>query len=325
MFANKNRSPSRDQQAHPADTSSETAVAHTTDSPKTALPAELTITTSDDRDDNQASHNDADSTLENSDGNTDGNTSRQDSIDIPELGKQSLDEASFRYWVGRLRNNPQLLQAAVNEYLENTDPTRSRNLAALLAEVNSPLVLNAATQLTQSPDTTTQLIGLELIARLQPTNTHARNHAIDMLATQTDPTLLVATLNVFATPAQAVSGEQRQLILDHARLLTTHSDANVRALGIDTISRWSKGNSGGAATIGLNDPDSAVRAKSAASLIGVKNPSAESRQNLLLVAANKQEVKTTRQLALYALSKMPLTETERQRYEALEIEVRRTP
>lgn len=248
----------------------------------------------------------------------------QDSIDVLELGKQSLDESSFRYWVSRLRDDQNLLQAAVNEFLENSDPTRARNLAALLGEVNTPLVLNAATQLAQSSDTHSQLNGLELLARLQPTNTHARNHALDMLATQTDPDLLVATLNVFATPAQAVSADQRQLLLDHALLLSTHNDANVRALSIDTMSKWSKGGSGVAATIGLQDADSAVRAKSAASLVGVENASAESRESLLSVAANKQELKTTRQLALYALSTMPLTPEERQRYEALEIEVRRT-
>ena len=250
--------------------------------------------------------------------------SDQDSIDVLELGKRSLDESSFRYWVSRLRDNPQLLQAAVNEFLENTDPTRARNLAALLGEVNTPLVLNAATQLSQSTDTNSQLNGLELLARLQPTNTHARNHAIDMLATQTDANILVATLNVFATPAQAVSPEQRQLLLDHAQLLSTHNNANVRALSIDTMSKWSRGKSDLAASNGLQDADGAVRAKSAASLVGVENASAESRQRLLNVAANKQELKTTRQLALYALSTMPLTPEERQRYEALEIEVRRT-
>lgn len=250
--------------------------------------------------------------------------SGQDAIDVLELGKQPLDEISFRYWINRLRNNPQLLEIAVNEYLENTDSTRARNLAALLGEVNTPMVLDAATRLTQSTNTASQLNGLELLARLQPENTHARNHAIDLLATQSDPDLLVATLNVFATPAQAVSAEQRQLLVDHAQLLTTHSDANVRALGIDTISKWSRNDSGLAATIGLQDSNSAVRAKSAASLIGAKSPSAASMQGLLAVAADKQEIKTTRQLALYALSKMPLSASDRQRYEALEVEVRRT-
>ena len=217
-----------------------------------------------------------------------------------------------------------MLQSALTEYLENTDTTRARNLAAILGEVNTPLVLDAATQLSQSTDTTAQLNGLELLARLQPNNTHARNNAIDLLATQTDPLLLVATLNVFATPAQAVSAEQRQLLVDHAQLLTTHDDANVRALSISTISQWGRGNSDIAATIGLNDVDGAVRAKSAASLIGAKNPSSDARQGLLFVAANEDEPKTTRQLALYALSKMPLTESEKLQYEALEIKVRRT-
>ena len=248
----------------------------------------------------------------------------QDSIDVLELGKQPLDEVSFRYWVSRLRSDPLLLQSALTEYLENTDSTRARNLAAILGEVNSPQVLDAATQLSQSTDTTAQLNGLELLARLQPNNTHARDNSIDLLATQSDPALLVATLNVFATPAQTVSPQQRQLILDHAQLLTTHDDANVRALSISTISRWGKGNSDIAATIGLNDTDGAVRANSAASLIGVRNPSGDAREGLLFIAANEDEPKTTRQLALYALSTMPLTESEKQRYEALEVEVRRT-
>ena len=61
----------------------------------------------------------------------------QDSIDVLELGKQPLDEVSFRYWVSRLRSDPLLLQTALTEYLENTDSTRARNLAAILGEVNS--------------------------------------------------------------------------------------------------------------------------------------------------------------------------------------------
>lgn len=248
----------------------------------------------------------------------------QDSIDVLELGKESLDEVSFRYWVSRLRSNPALLQSALTEYLEDSDIVRARNLAAVLAEVNTPNVLDAAIQLSHATETSSQLAGLELLARLQPFNTHARDNAIDLLATQSDPSLLLATLNVFATPAQAVSAEQRQLLLDHARVLSTHSDANVRALGISTISKWSKDSGNLAATIGLNDPDGAVRAKSAASLINARNPSPESMQGLFTIAANKGEQKTTRQLAMLALSKMALTENDKLRYEALEIELRRT-
>lgn len=255
---------------------------------------------------------------------TDDTSSNEDALAVIDLGKQALDESEFRYWALRLRDNPLLLQSVLTQYLENRDTPRARNLAALLAEVNSPEVLDAAVQLSQATDVLSQQHGLELLARLQPLNTHARNNALDLLATQTDPMLLVSTLNVFATPAKVVSSEQRQLLLDHAQLLSTHSDASVRAHSISIISKWSKGNSGIAATAGLSDPDEAVRARSAASLIGVSNPSDNTKQALLTVAANRNEPKATRQLALYALSKMPLDDSERTHYDELEIEVRRT-
>jgi hypothetical protein len=255
---------------------------------------------------------------------TDNTRSDEDALAVIDLGIQALDESEFRYWALRLRDNPLLLQSVLTQYIENRDTPRARNLAALLAEVNSPEVLDAAVQLSQATDVLSQQHGLELLARLQPLNTHARNNAIDLLATQTDPALLVSTLNVFATPAQVVSSEQRQLLLDHAQLLSTHSDASVRAHSISIISKWSKGNTGIAATAGLSDPDEAVRARSAASLIGVSNPSDNTKQALLTVAANRSEPKATRQLALYALSKMPLDDSERTHYHQLEIEVRRT-
>lgn len=253
---------------------------------------------------------------------------QQDKTDVLNLGNQPLSESSFRYWVGRLRNDPALLQLALTEYLENSDMVRARHLAAVLAEINSPPVVDAAVQLAHSSETDSQLTGLELLSKLQPSNIHARNAALDLLATQDNPALLAATLNVFATPPQAVSADQRQLLIDQAQLLSSHSDANVRALSISTITNWSSGSSyqaaSQAATMGLSDSNEAVRAKSAASLIGAQSPSAETKAGLLSMAANKQEPKSSRQLALYALSKMPLTEAEKNRYEALEIEVRRT-
>jgi len=251
-----------------------------------------------------------------------------DRVNVLELGKEQWTEASLRFWVGRLRSDPLLLQSTLQIYLDNRDPVRARNLAAVLAEVNSPAVVDVAAQLSQSAETASQIMGLTLLAKLQPNNTHARNAALDLLTTQSDPELLVATLNVFASPAQVVSADQRQLLLDHAQLLTSHENANVRALSISTISSWSKGNSNLAAThaaaAGLRDSDGAVRANAAAALIGVQNPSADALQGLLTVAANTQEPKSTRQLALYALSKMPLSETEKLRYEKLEVELRRT-
>ena len=254
--------------------------------------------------------------------------SDSDQLNVLELGREQWTEESLRYWIGRLRSNPSLLQSVLSIYLENTDPVRARNLAAVLAEVNTPAVVDTATQLSHSTDAASQIAGLELLAKLQPNNTHARDAALDLLTTQSDPELLFATLNVFASPAQVVSADQRQLLLDQAQLLTSHQDANVRALSISTIRTWSVGNSGHAATLaatsGLQDADGAVRANAAAALIGVPNPPADARQGLLSVAGNTRETKSTRQLALYALSKMPLTETEKLRYEELEVEVRRT-
>lgn len=241
------------------------------------------------------------------------------------IGIEVLSDTDFNTLQSRLRNEPELLQALLTEFRFNTDPERAKRIAALVGDLNNPEIINAAKELVYSGNPESQRIGLDLLSRLQPRNNEARDIAIELLSSESNPALLVSTLNVLATPNRAATDQQRVQLIDNLNLLSTHYDPLVRSHSIDLLGRWNPG--GASNTIlaaGLADQDPTVRARSATAFIGKSNVDESAIFGLLAVAENSNEVKTTRQAALYALKKMQLPPSVQVRYDQAVITVRRT-
>lgn len=250
--------------------------------------------------------------------------SHKPNSDVSNIGHTVLTDDQFRSLQSRLHNDPVFMQDLINEFRYNSDPQRGKRIAALLGDTNHQNIVQAAAEMAYSGDPASQHIGLDLLSRLQPVNSQARDIAIELLTNETNPELLVSTMNALATPTNSANNQQRVQLIDNLHLLSNHPDPRVRSHSISLLGRW---NTGGAATIqtqGLTDQDATVRARSVSAFIGKNDADERVIQSLLRVAENNNEVKTTRQSALYALQKMQLSTTARARYEQAVLTVRRT-
>lgn len=237
--------------------------------------------------------------------------------DLNILGSTSIDDDDFARISNSLRSDPTLLPDILTEYRLNTDPERAKHLAALIAKLRDPRIVPVAAELAYSGDPQSQKNGLELLSRLQPNNDKAREIAIGLLASETSPDMLVATMNVLATPASTASATQKQMILDNISLLSTHSDENVRAHSMALMGRWAKNDPNviDTLTYGLNDTSSHVRARAVSALSGTANPDQRVVSGLFSLLENTDELKTTRQTAMLALQRLTLSPALQTRFE----------
>jgi len=193
---------------------------------------------------------------------------------------------------------------------------RAKQLAALLGPYDDPAIVQTASELAYSGDLQSQIAGLNLLARVQPRNDEARNVAIDLLSSGSEPVLLVATMNVLATPARTATVDQRQLLNDNLSNLANHYDPKVRAQSLSLLGRWDKNSPVARESLsrGLTDSDPAVRSGAAFAIKNIRNPDASMISGLLGIAENTEEKKSARYAALSALEKMQLTGTPLRRY-----------
>jgi len=128
--------------------------------------------------------------------------------------------------------------------------------------------------------------------------------------------LLVATMNVLATPARTANADQRQLLNDNLGNLSNHYDPKVRAQSLSLMGRWDKNSPVARESLsrGLTDSDPAVRSGAAYAIKNIRNPDTAMISGLLTIAENTDEKKSTRYAALNALEKMPLSGTPMRRY-----------
>lgn len=223
--------------------------------------------------------------------------------DVSSLGYQPLSDEAFNQIQSRLKSEPDYLTSVLTEFRSTTDPQRAKQLSALLADINDPRVYEIAAELAYSGDPASQLIGLELLNRIQTRSSDAREVAIQLLGTETSADVLVATMNVIATPANSATVEQRQLISDNLFLLSTHIDPKVRAHSLSVLGQWEKQNPSvtSALSDALQDTDSHVRARAVYALNGTQNIDETVTENLLLVLENTDENKATREAAMLIL------------------------
>ena len=264
-------------------------------------------------------------------------TSNDNTIQPPVIESQNVDAASvaleplsdeeINELRRLLRTDPALRLQLAEEFRYNTNPERAKQLAALLGLYNDPEIVQIAIELAYSGDPESQRAGLDLLSRLQPHNDAARDAAINLLSSESDSTMLVATMNVLATPSRTATPEQQQLLADNLDNLSNHQDPKIRAHSIALMGRWDKNSdvSKAALTRGLTDTDPNVRSRATYAINNVQAPDENMINGLLAIAENATEKQTTRYAALDALSKMPLSGTAQRRYNAAKIYVSRRP
>ena len=257
--------------------------------------------------------------------NTNSVTTTDAEIDIASVAVDPLSDEEFIELRALLKNDVGLRLEILDQFRYSTDPARSKQLAALLGDYDNPEIVQTAAELARSGEPLSQSAGLNLLNRLQPHNDDARDIAIDLLSSQTDPATLVATMNVLATPAKTATAAQRQLINDNVGLLASHHEPSVRAHSLALIGRWDKNSPANreALTKGLSDSDAKVRARATHGLKNIENPDDNMINGLLAIAENKSEKRTTRYAAIGALSNMTLPSQSVRRFRAAEYNVNR--
>jgi len=237
-------------------------------------------------------------------------------VDAASVAIEPLTDEEFERLEQQIRADRQLRLQLLEEFRYNTDPARAKQLAALLGPYNDPAIVQTASELAYSGDLQSQIAGLDLLARVQPRNDEARNVAIDLLSSGNDPTLLVATMNVLATPARTATPDQRQLLNDNLGNLANHYDPKVRGQSLALIGRWDKNSDVARESLsrGLTDSDPAVRSRAAFAINNIRNPDDSMIAGLLALAENTDDKKSARYAALSALEKMQLTGINLRRY-----------
>ena len=132
-------------------------------------------------------------------------------------------------------------------------------------------------------------------------------------------------MNAFSTPG-SISADQRQGILNNVTDLSGHYDANVRARSYSLLATWTDTDALTPVIVaGLSDPDAGVRSNVAHSLLGYDFPDDSVRDELIRVAEDPNEERSTRQASLHALGRMSLTEDQRTRLRLASEDVSRAP
>jgi len=237
-------------------------------------------------------------------------------VDAASVAVEPLTDEEFLRLEQQIKTDRQLRMQLLDEFRYNTDPARAKQLAALLGPYDDPAIVQTASELAYSGNLQSQIAGLDLLARVQTRNDEARNVAIDLLSSGNDPTLLVATMNVLATPARAATPDQRQLLNDNLGNLANHYDPKVRGQSLALIGRWDKNSAVARESLsrGLTDSDAAVRSRAAFAIKNIRNPDANMITGLLSLAENTDDKKSARFAALSALEKMQLTGINLRRY-----------
>jgi len=242
---------------------------------------------------------------------------QQEKIDVTTIAiDDRLTDEEFERLEALIRRDKGLRMQLLEEFRYNTDSARAKQLAALLGPYNDPEILQTASELVYSGDPESMKAGLDLLSRIQPRSSEARDIAIDLLSSENNPDLLVSTMNVLATPARTADPSQRQLLADNLNNLSNHYDPIVRSHSLSLVGRWDKNSpsSRESLTRGLNDTDPTVRSSAAFAIRNIQNPDDNMIDGLLNIAEDTTIKKSTRYAALEALAQMNLSSTTLRRY-----------
>ena len=242
-------------------------------------------------------------------------------VDVSQIAQGPMSDTDFEAMVARLQADPALLQQLIDEFRQEQDPERLALLARLLGETGGEAVTQIASELIFSGNEASRELGLQLLRQVQPGNAQARDIASGLLATEVEPGVLVSTLTALASPG-TVDADSRALLSDQVALLASHTDAGVRGISLDILSRWSTDGRDTPVLInGLQDPEPRVRESAAYALVGHEDSSDAVVESLFSVARDPDEPKPTRSAAFMALSSLSLSDAQSQELQIVKREL----
>lgn len=241
------------------------------------------------------------------------------SLAISALGRTAMADEAFEQWVVQLRNDPDLQQQLIDEFRQETDPVRRERLSRLLGDVGGAEVTLAASELIYSGDAVSRRLGLALLQQVQPNNEQAREIASGLLASETEPDVLVDALTSLAAPG-SVSDAARQSLASQVAVFAQHSDVSVRSISLTVLSKWTTDATFTPILLdGLRDEEAVVRERAVYALVGHEDSSPEVIDELLRVASNSSEEERARRGAIMALRGLSISETLRERLAEMEL------
>lgn len=231
-----------------------------------------------------------------------------------EMARGDWSDADFYAAVEQLKRSPELMQALLVEFQGETDNLRLRRISQLLADTNSPLLADAATSMLYSGNDASKAAGMDLLRRIQPGNPAARDVAIDLLATETDPLQLKSALDIFAKPGVATA-DQHSAIINQVAPLASHESPLLRRQSLSILSSWVDDDSQTPVfRAGLVDQNAKVRQSAAFAVVDYPFADDALKLDLLTMAESDQDDEV-RRAALLALASLPLSDEQRQRAE----------
>ena len=247
-------------------------------------------------------------------------------VSIYDVGRSSWEsDEQFEAMFAQLAADPELLRALLEQMSAETDPERLKRLTQLVGKLDNGVITEAAREMLNSGNPEAQLAALDLLRQTQANNSIARDLLVDVINAEQDPRVLNVALNAFSTPG-GISADQRQGILNNVTDLAGHYDANVRARSYSLLATWTDtAELTPVIVAGLSDPDAGVRSNVAHSLLGYNFPDDSVRDELIRVAEDPNEERSTRQASLHALGRMSLTEDQRNRLRLANDDVTRAP
>lgn len=239
-------------------------------------------------------------------------------IDVSTVARESLSDDDFEALVARLRRDPALLSALIDEARSETDAARLNRLLRVLGEVDDPAVVALATEFVYSGDADLRTLGLDLMKRVRPGDPDVLASVSGILSTEVDGDVLVPALTALARPGNTDLGTRASLASQVA-ILTTHVDPAVRSTSITILSRWSNDATYTPQLISaLDDREPVVRRAAAFAFVGRTDASPVVRQRLMQVASDTGGANAPRRGAILALKGMPLSDAEREEVLAIE-------
>ncbi len=239
-------------------------------------------------------------------------------LDVSQVGRAPMNDADYESLVARLKLDPALLQQLIDEFRQEQNPERRALLARLIGEAGGSAVTQIASELIFSGDEASRELGLQLLRQVQPGNAQARDIASSLLATEVEPQVLVSTLSALASPG-VVDETSRAMLSDQVALLASHSDAGVRGVSLDILSRWSTDGRDTPVLINaLLDPEPRVRESAAYALVGHEDDNVVVVESLFTVVRNVDEQRATRSAAVMALRSFTLSDAQRDELQGLE-------
>jgi len=239
-------------------------------------------------------------------------------IDIPAIAREGLSDDEFEALVERLRADPELLAALIDEARSETDPERLEWLLRVLGDVDDPAVVALATEYVYSGDPALQKLGLDLMKRVRPGDPDVLASVSGLLSSEVDGQVLVPALTALARPGDVDDGTRASLV-GQVAILVDHTDASVRRTSLTILSRWSNdGTYTPQLLSGLDDTDQTVRRAAAYALVGHEDASPQVQARLTRLASDGNGDQRARRGAILALKRMELSAEDREQVLAIE-------